>query len=413
MSTADSAHEADATARVGEIASEQKAAEEAAIGHILRALAAQPQRNDAVRLAFQRALGLRRTGNIVALRHRLIPTTALVTERLTGSFPRNALRGGIALLGSYARGEWDSDDLYATIQYLLQAERLVSVGRPIAHLWRPKHASTTHAQEESSLHYDLPPALFRIMTGDWSYSAIRWRYDALDVAAATRAHYDRVIRTTGLLSGHVVDLGAGWGTFADYVVNNTALNISCVTLSARQHAALTKRFANTSRASVLLADFCDVDTLPDQADLVTLFESIEHVSVRGRRALLNALHVRYPSAPLVIQTTCRTGFAATLRSRVRGALNEVVFPGPGTLATRQEILSRARSAGYQLLEGQEMTAEYAYSAMTWATRLQRVEPGDVGLPESVYRAFAFYLNTMAASLAAHRVSSNLFIFAPT
>ena len=59
-----------------------------------------------------------------------------------------------------------------------------------------------------------------------------------------------------------------------------------------------------------------------------------------------------------------------------------------------------------------MTAEYAYSAMTWATRLREVGPDVVGLPESVYRAFVFYLNTMAASLAAHRVSSNLFILAP-
>jgi cyclopropane-fatty-acyl-phospholipid synthase len=366
-------------------------------------------------ITLQKRLGITERDGKLHLRHRLIPTTAVIQENVTGSFTAGVFRGSIGALASYSRGEWDTDDLYSLSQYLLFAEEILSYAKPFAHLWQQKHDPCSHAQEESSLHYDLPPALFAAITDGLSYSAIRWRYEPLAPAAATQAHYQRILAVAGIPAegGAVLDLGSGWGAFSDYVLDHTNLQISCVTLSIQQFNSLCEKYASEPRAEPLLMDFREVERLPSHADIVTLFESIEHLSPSDRVILIKALRRRFPHASLVIQTTCRRGFAATMRSGTGGALNEVIFPGPGTLATRKEILKSAHEAGYLVAQEQDLTAEYAYSALLWARRHDTYHTdGKAGVPPIISRAFSFYLNAMAASLACRRVSSNLFVFRP-
>jgi cyclopropane-fatty-acyl-phospholipid synthase len=386
-------------------------AEQTALNHYLQAADVTPAPSTLGRL-FGKALGIHQRGDTIELRHPLIPTSASVAEHKRGSFTNSVIRGSITTLASYARGEWTSEDLYAVSQYLLHADRIVSLGKPLAFVAQRKHYPRSHRQSESSLHYDLPSRLFSTITEGLSYSAIRWRFDPLDAHSATDEHYERIIGIAGTQSGGVLDLGCGWGAFADFILRRTQLDITCVTLSVQQFRFLQQKYSNEPRTTALLQDFRLVHELPDRARLITLFESIEHLSVADRSALLGALRKKYPEAWLVLQTTCRSGFAPTLRSATQGALNSVVFPGPGTLATRRELVKCAEASDYNIVQEQDMSAEYAYSALVWAHRLTTQRLDDTELPPVVLRSFVFYLNSMAASLACQRVTSNLFVLKP-
>ena len=360
-----------------------------------------------------RLLGIHEQAGVAQLRHPLIPTTAAVYAAKPGLFAQAIAQGSVGALASYARGDWTTDDLYAVMQYLMFADRVASVLGALVPLSRRKHFPQVHDQSESSLHYDLAPDLFHAITGGLGYSATRLRFSPDKSALASSAHYERLLDQVGLSEGHVLDLGCGWGAFTDYLIAKTSVSVTCVTLSKQQFAFLSAKYCDETRVTPVLADFRHLDLLPESAQLVALFESIEHLSIADRAKLITGLKTRYPKATVVVQTTCRTGFAARARSDAETALNGVVFPGPGTLATRAEIRRIARSAGYSIRHEQEMTAEYAHTALLWAQRVEATSADDLDLPETVLRIFVFYLYAMSASLACRRVSSNVFILQPS
>src|SRR6476620_7137596 len=74
-------------------------------------------------------LGIKKAGQLLYLRPVGTTLTATVNEHDQNSFIRGIAGGSVALTQSYARGEWDTPDLYQLLLVLFRAERVANLVR--------------------------------------------------------------------------------------------------------------------------------------------------------------------------------------------------------------------------------------------------------------------------------------------
>ncbi|MGA1827085.1 class I SAM-dependent methyltransferase [Microbacterium sp.] len=285
------------------------------------------------------------------------------------------------------------------MQALLDHERALLAYRG----YLPRFSSRREARSpvEVATHYNLPWKLFETALGGAGYSAVRHRFQPNCRDAASDRHNELLVSEALPSGGHLLDLGCGWGGgLLDVALESESRSVTAITISPSQAEAVRQRFVrevDSQRLQLKIGDFTDIQSLPDHVDAITMIESIEHVGSVRRAAFLAELHERYPNARLVLQVTARAGKGAEGRSRERGALVDLIFPGPGALPTVSRLRREVSAAGFDIVDLKDLSSEYVVTALQWmhgfraaAERYQ--ELGRIG------RLFEAYAAATAASL---------------
>ena len=105
-----------------------------------------------------------------------------------------------------------------------------------------------------------------------SYSSALYRaVDDGNLETAQRAKYRRILRRVGAQPGqHVLEIGCGWGGFAEMAVAD-GLKTTGVTLSPAQLAWAQKR---VPEANLLLKDYRDIGEQFDHVVSIEMFEAV-------------------------------------------------------------------------------------------------------------------------------------------
>lgn len=355
----------------------------------------------------KRLLGLTESSGILRMDPPGGSQTALVYEHAEGAFVRAVSAGSKAVLQSYALREWDSPDLYAVMQCLLDVDRrywVASLPRWLLGKARPE----ARLVKDASIHYDLPVEWFQAMTVDLSYSATSLRWAPGDVAAAQNAHFSRILEGLHLPAsrGLILDLGCGWGSFMEYLRNSTRHSAIGITISTEQYEYARIRHGE----NVLLGDFLRRESWPENVDAVVLLESIEHIPPEQRLELLRDLRQRYPNARVAMQFTGRTFPKGAFRPPLSGAIFGLVFPGPGDMPSLRSMRKLASKAGYAVLSVRDLRSEYCLLMLSWLERHRKgaLAHLDIGL----HRMFEAYLAGSAAAMDKATVGSYLLLLGP-
>lgn len=372
-------------------------ASENAISHYLSALG-RNYRQRAPLWLIRRALRIGPGNGGILIRPVRSDLVAEVTERESGDFEKAAAGGSIGLLVSYAIGNWNSTDLYGLMQALLDFERNLLSYRG----WMPRRKRVAPQIDNSQIatHYDLPWELFSGSIVAHSYSAARLRLNPMSEMGAYETHHRDLVDQLLPSGGHLLDLGCGWGGLAETALKVEGVDVTAVTVSIHQAEAIENRLSRSiakSRLKVILGDFTNLEILPPQTDAIVMIESIEHLGVPQRAEFFTRLRQRYPSARLAIQATTRSGPAAHGRNSERGALVDLIFPGPGTLPTARLLRRELTAAGYSIERSLDMTSEYVNTALGWMRGFGELAAADSRLAP-IARLFEAYASATAASL---------------
>ncbi len=346
-----------------------------------------------------------------------------VEERIPCGFASALAGGGMRLMASYARSEWNSPDLYQALSSLYQAERTL---RYITLPLFPYHYLNGHRlllkkpkdYESVALHYEIPHTFFERFLGPiMAYSAASTRHSPDDFTVAYRQSYDTILENLDLPAGggRILDLGAGWGTLAEYVLENTSHHLDAITISPTQASYIQRRVADKAdrRIGVKLRNFMCVSSLPAVADAILMIESLEHVHPRDRPQFLGALRRRYPTARVLIQFTGHDSWTHHQRAGRATSMISVIFPGPSVIPSVRHVMSAARRAGYEIIISSDLTSEYAAVTLTWLHRFQTAMPELSGTYNTFFlRAWEFYLAGLAAGLSQRSLISTQLVLAP-
>ncbi|HLK23917.1 MAG TPA: class I SAM-dependent methyltransferase, partial [Caulobacteraceae bacterium] len=152
--------------------------------------------------------------------------------------------GDIGFAEGYFAGEWDTPDLTTVLECAgLNFDRLHDIveGNPFtrvinyfAHLLKAN--TRGGAKRNIHAHYDLGNAFYeRWLDPSMTYSSAVFERDGEPLEAAQRRKYVALAEGMALETGqHVLEIGCGWGGFAEFAAKEVGARVTGITISKEQ-----------------------------------------------------------------------------------------------------------------------------------------------------------------------------------
>ena len=320
-------------------------------------------------------------------------------------FARRVLANGdIGFAEGYMAGEWDSPQLATLLETLARNYdhiRRLFDGNPVMQAvnWvshRMKRNSRRGSRKNIHAHYDLGNGFYAAwLDPTMTYSSARFDGAGSDLAAAQTAKYASLARMMDLRPGHtVLEIGCGWGGFAEFAAKEIGARVTGVTISQEQHDFAKKRLFDAGladRADVRLIDYRDVEGAFDRVASIEMFEAVgqeywptyfakvRDVLKPGGRAGLQIITIR---DELFEEYARRTDF-----------IQKYVFPG-GMLPSEDRLRPVIEREGLAWSGVERFGRDYADTLKLWDERFQAAWP-DIrrmgGFDERFRRLWRFYL----------------------
>ena len=330
---------------------------------------------------------------------------------------RRALAAGdIGFAEGYMAGEWDTPDLAALLgAFSLNFDNLRQLGEgsPLVQLINGvRHAlhgnSRRGSRRNIHAHYDLGNAFYsRWLDASMTYSSARYETPGQDLAAAQRNKYASLARSISLKPGQsVLEIGCGWGGFAEYAAKEVGARVTGITISKQQYDFAKKRmFDNglSEKADIRMVDYRDVS---GQFDAVASIEMFEAVGEKYWPAYFGKVReVLKPGGQAGLQIiTIRDNLFDDYRSRA-DFIQKYIFPG-GMLPSEAKLAPVVDLAGLGWKSVSRFGQHYADTLAEWLRRFDAawtdIQP--LGFDERFRRLWRFYLAYCEAGFRTERTN---------
>ena len=284
-------------------------------------------------------------------------------------------RGGVFGLGeAYIRGEWSAELLTPLLKEIFERD---ARGEGPLRKWSPAtfaHIAkdwVTNAQvgegayEVARRHYDLGNDLFSTMLDPetMTYTCGYWR-KAGSLNQAQIDKLDLLCRKLGLQPGmRVLDIGCGWGNFAQYAAKRYGVSVVGLTVSKEQAALARERCAGLD-VEILLQDY---QTFSGQFDRIVSIEMIEAVGRKNIPTFFNMVERCLEDKGLFgLQVISAETFSSTSRAGLDQYilwLRRRIFPN-GYIIKLSELMAPARR-DLVLEDLHNFSADYARTLAAW------------------------------------------------
>ncbi|MCW8985084.1 MAG: cyclopropane-fatty-acyl-phospholipid synthase family protein [Thermoanaerobaculales bacterium] len=325
-------------------------------------------------------------------------------------FSRLLRRADIGAGEAFVDGDWSSSNLVGLTRLFLDNESelappsvLGAIGRfrdRLTHLLR----SNTRAQARRNIHahYDLSNELYALfLDPSMTYSSALFDHPGLDLEAAQHRKYQRIAAWADLEPGHdVLEIGCGWGGFAEYAAGELECRVTSITLSEEQASFARRRMIDAGledRVQIRVMDYRDVDAKFDAVISIEMLEAVGHRFLDGFFATCDC--VLRPGGRMALQTITIPDQVYDRYRRGTDWIRANIFPG-GHLPSLGAIQgSLARRTGLVIDRLDNLANDYATTLKQWRERFwsQEVRVRALGFDDRFMRIWDFYLATCEAA----------------
>lgn len=330
---------------------------------------------------------------------------------------RKVLSGGdVGFAESYMDGDWTTPDLPAVLTVFsdnLDQMPSIATGGPVTRLmhWiyhRLRANTKSGARKNIEAHYDLGNDFYeRWLDPSMTYSSARFTPATATLEDAQREKYAAMARSIDLKSGHsVLEIGCGWGGFAEYAAKEIGAEVTCLTLSPSQRDYALERMQRHQlhdRVNIKLQDYRDETGRYDRVASIEMFEAVgeeywpsffskvAEVLHPGGRAGLQIITIR---DDLFDSYARRTDF-----------IQRYIFPG-GVLPSVTRLREQFDRAGLDLDGMEQFGEDYARTLNTWLQSFRQAwrDLQPLGFDERFRRMWEFYLAYCEAGFRTGRVN---------
>ncbi len=319
---------------------------------------------------------------------------------------RNALRSGSVGLGrDYAEGRWDCDDLTTLTRVLIRGLRPVTavqdrVGQAIGSstdwIRRLRPPAPRIDRENIRSHYDLSNDFFALMLDEtMTYSSAVFTEPGMDLAAAQVAKLDRICTKLGLgPDDHVVEIGAGWGSFACHAAARYGCRVTATTISDAQFGYASKLVAQRGLADRVTVVDKDYRDLRGTYDKLVSIEMIEAVDWRQHDAFFGACaQLLHDRGLMALQAITMEDRSFERAKNGTDFVREHIFPGACIPSIEAITRSLRRATPMTIVDVEDIGRHYAETLHRWHLNLagHDDEVAGLGLDERFRRLWDFYL----------------------
>ena len=324
-------------------------------------------------------------------------------------FRRLVRDGDVGFMEAYMDGQWTTPDLQAVFDYVnKEGDALIQQfpGFVVVQSWEKlrfwmQRNTKTQARRNIAAHYDLGNAFYgKWLDATMTYSAGLFETGQEVLEQAQRAKYASIVDRMDVSPGdHVLEIGCGWGGFAEYAAAERGLRVTGLTLSREQLAYARDRIERaglSDRVELKLQDYRDETGTYDGIASIEMFEA---VGQKYWPVYFDTLRQRLRpgrSASLQIITVPDTRWAVYTRSV--DFIQKYIFPG-GMLPAPHRLSEEVTRAG--LVEGTSLSLAQGYSITLrrWFDRFNEAwdEIAPMGFDDRFRRMWNLYLTGCAGA----------------
>lgn len=316
-------------------------------------------------------------------------------------------KGDIGFAEDYRAGLWDSDNLMALTMLGLTNRQALNrmitgnqVFRMISKLSYLLRLNTVSGSKKNiHAHYDLGNDFYQLwLDPTMTYSAALFDQSA-NLVDAQHRKYDRMIDCLDKSSGKLLEVGCGWGGFAERATLKGDYEIKGITLSEEQHEYAKNRLGQN--AIIALEDYRHQSGKFDNIISIEMFEAVGERYWSTYFGKLKDLLVQNGRAVIQTITMNERDFP---RYRQGGDfIRSFIFPG-GMLPSSSRFDEEAQKAGLKTADHFKFGLDYARTLEIWLAnfdaRIDQVKA--LGYDDGFIRLWRFYLAACAAGFRTGR-----------
>lgn len=324
-------------------------------------------------------------------------------------FARLIREGELGFSDAFLDGHWSTPDLRSfmdlvhlgtetvydgfTGQFLVQAyERL--------RFWLHRN-NKVQAKKNISYHYDLGNDFYSSWLDEtMTYSSAIFETGQESLENAQTAKYASLVDEMGAKPGdHVLEIGCGWGGFAEYAAKERGLRVTGLTISQEQFKYAKERIEKaglSDQVEFKLQDYRDERGVYDGIASIEMFEAV------GQKY--------WPVYFETVRERLKPGAQATLQIITVGDhrwdfykngvdfIQKYIFPG-GMLPSPTILRQQIDQAGLQVVRSKEFGKSYDLTLRRWYETFNDKwdQISDLGFDERFRRMWNYYLTACGAA----------------
>ena len=203
------------------------------------------------------------------------------------NFTFNLIKGGsVGFAESYMKDEFETDNLSNLIEITARNIKIIYkfsglLDFPIINYLKNKFVKNTRARskENISKHYDLGNEFFALwLDKTLTYSSAIFDERNKDLSNAQNNKYQKLIDLIKPNNGDkILEIGCGWGGFAEYLGKKYDVKLDCITISKKQFEYAKKRMHECGLNEKVNIEIKDYRDLKDKYNSIASIEMIEAV----------------------------------------------------------------------------------------------------------------------------------------
>jgi cyclopropane-fatty-acyl-phospholipid synthase len=306
-------------------------------------------------------------------------------------------------------GGWSTPDLMAFMDLIHDGHDDVYDGFPgqgLVRAWEKlrfwlQSNSKRQAARNISYHYDLGNAFYGLWLDEtMTYSSAKFETGQESTERAQIQKYASMVDQLGVQPGdHVLEIGCGWGGFAEYAAKERGLRVTGLTISREQFNYAQERIAKaglSDRVTFKLQDYRDEAGQYDGIASIEMFEAV------GERY--------WPTYFNVLRGCLKAGRHATLQiitvqdrrwevyRRNVDFIQKYIFPG-GMLPSPRALRAQVERAELRVARSIEFGESYSVTLRRWHETFNARwdQIAALGFDDRFRRMWNFYLASCAAT----------------
>lgn len=329
-------------------------------------------------------------GTVMLLGGREPGFAALVHLQSWRALVRLAMAGSAGWYRAWRAGEWSSPDpaalfalFVANARSLGGTARSGGLHRLIERLSHGRRRNNRRgARRNIAEHYDLGNDFYRLwLDPGMTYSSAMPSHPHEDLETAQTHKLEALIDRLNLRDGgHLLEIGCGWGSFAEHALERAAIDYTGLTLSREQadymleKPALAHAHAHNN-LRILLEDYRDVG---GSFDAILSVEMIEAVGQRYWPVYMNRIaQLLRPGGRAALQFISIDDAIFPAYARRADFIQRYIFPG-GCLISESRLRALAEQAGLEWVDQRRFGLDYAWTLRQWRGRFDTaVERGEL------------------------------------
>ena len=321
------------------------------------------------------------------------------------NFYLNVIMGGSSALGeAHMKKDFYSSNLTNLIE--LTARNINTIYtfsgslklQKIKNFLKKIFASNTKSKSKKyiSKHYDLGNEFFSSwLDKSLTYSSAVYKNEKDDLEIAQRNKFQELINLMNIKNGNkVLEIGCGWGGFAEFLAKNYDVSVDCITISKNQYEFTKKKIFNSGLNNKVNVKFLDYRDLKEKYDHVASIEMIEAVGEKYMDQYFGTIKnvLNYGGTAAIQGIVIKDDLFERYRAN-EDFIQKYIFPG-GFLPSIEFMENLIKKNDLKLEKINTYSDDYARTLATWRKNFlgawEKISP--LGFDEYFKRMWEFYLS---------------------